>query len=137
MSKKTLCLYADGASRGNPGNAAAAYLLVSDKKILFEEGNYLGITTNNVAEYTAIIKAMQKAKEFTNDRLIIYSDSQLVTKQLNGEWKIRKKHLKILNDEIKRLSKEFESVRFIHVSRDNPFIRRADKAANDVLDDRN
>lgn len=131
----TLLIYTDGASRGNPGIAAAAFILVKDGKKIFEQCKYLGKQTNNQAEYQAIILALTKALEFSEKDLILYSDSELVIKQLNGDYRVRQPHLKLLKRKIMNLKEEFTSVTFSHISRDNIWIKNADILCNRCIDE--
>ena len=127
-------IYTDGASRGNPGKAAWAYLLVMAERPIASDSGYLGITTNNVAEYHAVIHGMKAAL----DRLLFHadlcSDSELVVRQIGGEYRVRAPHLRPLHLEALRLKERFLEIRVRSVSRDNPFITRADAMCNAVLD---
>ncbi len=110
--------YIDGASSGNPGPAGAG-VLISDKtagerKLLF----FLGETTNNVAEYMAFILCLEELKGFAN-KLIVYSDSELLVKQINGEYKIRNSILLNLYNKVKQLLGYFDSVKIKHIDREN------------------
>ncbi|MGC9309497.1 MAG: ribonuclease HI family protein [Candidatus Nanoarchaeia archaeon] len=123
-------IYTDGASRGNPGKAAAAFVVINDSnKIIKKKSKYIGIKTNNEAEYLAIIMALQEIK----GNLTITSDSQLVIKQLRGEYKINKPHLQELANKVNKLV-ENKQVIFKHVKRDNKYIAIADQLVNQVLD---
>ena len=92
-----LKVYTDGGSRGNPGKSACAFIVVKDGNIIKEDSKFLGIKTNNEAEYTAIISALSfvKEKEFN-----LFSDSELVIKQLNREYQVRQGHLAKLKEEV-------------------------------------
>jgi len=133
-----LQIYTDGASRGNPGPSAYAFVFVSknDKKVIYKEADYLGETTNNKAEYHAIINALDKAAEYTRGDIEVYSDSQLAIKQINREYRIKNDELQKLCDKVYSLKERYASVKFIHVPRENEFIRIADKMCNEVLDER-
>lgn len=128
-------VYADGASRGNPGPSAWAYLLVKNGQTIYCEKDYLGDKTNNVAEYAAIIEALKKAESYTRWELHVYSDSILVINQINKEWRIKKKHLSKLCDEVYSLRQKFQEVKFRHTSRGNKFIKKADNLCNDCLNE--
>lgn len=99
-----------------------------------QKAEYLGIKTNNEAEYIAIIKALRKAREYTRWKIKVYSDSQLVVNQINGDWRIKKEHLAELFKDVKEASMFFDQVEFFHVSRENQFIKICDKLCNEELD---
>ena len=94
----TLDIYADGASRGNWGPAAWAFVYVNDNKIFYKNSDYIGIKTNNTAEYLAIINGLKEAEKFHRGKIRIFSDSQLVIRQINKEYRITKSHLSDLCD---------------------------------------
>ena len=100
-----MTIYCDGGSRGNPGSAACAFVVVEDDAVVFKEGKHLGIETNNVAEYTAVLQAVKwlSKEKITNSKsqVIINLDSQLVERQLNGFYKVKNEKLGILYDKIK------------------------------------
>ena len=129
-----ISIFTDGASRKNPGPAASAFVILQDNRILYEESSYLGVQTNNQAEYQAIIQSLQKAREFTRDIITVYSDSELVIKQLNGEYRVKQPHLKSLWNEVNRLTNTFSNIRFIHVQRGHLWIKYVDKLCNQNLD---
>ncbi|PWI48997.1 ribonuclease H [Candidatus Heimdallarchaeota archaeon B3_Heim] len=126
-------IFTDGAARGNPGPAAAAFLLVQNEKLLHKQNFFLGNRTNNQAEYQAIIKALEVAKGYTKDSIVLFSDSELVIKQLKGEYKVKSPHLRTLNHEVITQIKYFSSVKFIHAPRTNSWIKKADKLCNVLL----
>jgi ribonuclease HI len=134
MNEEDFIVYTDGASRGNPGPAAAAFVFLQNNEIVFKKGFFLGTMTNNQAEYQAIIKALMKARNFVKTKIVVFSDSELVIKQLNEEYRVTKPHLKILKEETMNLVKEYTSVRFEHVSRQNKWIQFVDKLCNQKLD---
>src|SRR5690348_13599566 len=106
-----LIIHTDGGSRGNPGPAACAFVAEENGSEVYKESKYLGIKTNNFAEYSGVTLALQwiaKEVPITNYQfpIIFYLDSELVVKQLNGLYKIKNEVLKKLNDEIKRVIKE-------------------------------
>lgn len=134
-----LIIYTDGASRGNPGPAAYGFTISDeDDKLIYEEGGYIGLATNNVAEYTAVLQALKHVKEkFASKRLLqieLLADSQLVARQLAGHYKIKAKHLKPLIEQIKILVLELGGVIFDHIPRFQN--TQADKLANQALDSR-
>ena len=131
---KILKVYTDGASRGNPGPAACAFIVVQSSKILFSEVEYINHATNNVAEYKAIIIALNYVKDSYSGEIEINSDSNLAIQQINGKWKINYPHLAKLHKEVLETSKKFKQARFIHVPRENHFIKKCDELCNRKLD---
>ena len=135
---KKIKLYTDGGSRGNPGPAALGVVIESEsagKKIY---GEYLGERTNNQAEYEAVIFGLKKIKHMIggdmalDSEIEIYLDSELIVKQINGEYKIKEKEIRNLFIDVWNLRLDFKSVRFIHVPREKN--AEADAAVNQVLD---
>ncbi|MCZ7362369.1 MAG: ribonuclease HI family protein [Candidatus Methanoperedens sp.] len=127
-------IYTDGASRGNPGSAACAYIIVKDGDIIKQSSKFIGQATNNTAEYHAIINALKDAEKYTRSELKVFSDSELVIRQINKEYRIKKTHLSQLCSEVYSLVQKFEKVEFFNVGRENKFIKQADKLCNDRLD---
>lgn len=132
-----LIIYTDGASRGNPGPASYGFT-VSDKnkKLVYEEGKYIGTATNNIAEYSAVVSAFEWiSKNIKGDiEIRLYADSKLVAEQLSGKWKIKNPGLKPLFYQIKALETNFKSATYTHVPREQNTI--ADRLANQALDSR-
>ncbi len=122
----------DGAARGNPGPAAFAYVIAVDGQTVLEHAGRLGKATNNVAEYTALVKALEQVGELGAERLVIRSDSELLVKQMNGEYKVKNPALRDLYEEAVDLSRGFASVRLEHVRREQN--KRADQLCNHALD---
>lgn len=132
-----LIIHTDGASRGNPGLSSYGFTISDEKgKLLHEEGEFIGITTNNVAEYTAVYEALKCVREkFSKEgkaQIELYADSKLVAEQLSGNYKIKAKHLKPIIEGIKILSLELGGVTFSHVPRSKNTL--ADELANQALD---
>jgi ribonuclease HI len=129
-----LTIHTDGASRGNPGAAAFAYVIARDGQPLIEEAGCLGTLTNNQAEYTALIKALEHALELGPEhRLIIHSDSELMVKQMNGAYRVKNEDLIGLYEQAQRLVRRFRGgVALRHVRRDQN--SRADALCNEALD---
>ena len=125
-------IYTDGASRGNPGNAAIAYVIVERGKILESGSEFIGVATNNEAEYKAIIKALKEAKKYKPKKVKCYSDSNLVINQLKGLWKVKAPQLSDFYNEVKNLEKEFK-IEYCHVPRSNKWITICDSMANHEL----
>lgn len=131
----TLHLFSDGGSRGNPGNAAIACVIEDPVTgtVLKEHFERIGVETNNVAEYRALIKGLELARDFQPNRLIAHLDSELVVKQVNGEYKVKMPTLQPLVDEVQELAGELADVVFTHIPRgDN---HRADALVNRALDE--
>jgi ribonuclease HI len=125
-------LFFDGASRGNPGKAAAgAVLYGSDKTIVGEVSTYLGVKTNNQAEYIALVLGLQKAITLGIKNIHVYGDSLLVIKQMKGEYKVKNAKLLVYYKNATTLAKSFESISFTHVQRHLNAV--ADKLANDAF----
>ncbi len=124
-------LFVDGASRGNPGPAGYGFVIETEDGS-FEGYGYLGKSTNNVAEYTALIEGLKKALDMGVKELEIYSDSLLVVKQIKGEYRVKKPHLMPLFEEAKKLLQNFEKVSIFHIERNRN--RRADTLANLGID---
>ena len=125
-------IFSDGGSRGNPGEAAIGYVIKLGEATVFESGQLIGIATNNVAEYTAIIRGIQKAKQLGFYDVEFFVDSQLVEKQLKGEYKVKSPELKLLYDELKSEIINLKSFTVSHVRRE--FNKQADKLVNEALD---
>ena len=126
-------LFTDGGSRGNPGESAVAYFIFNDDSSLKAFGSdYLGIQTNNFAEYTALINGLKTAILNDIKKLDCYLDSELVVKQLNGQYKVRNEEIKKLYLTILNLKREFGVLTFNNIPRkENAF---ADQLVNIVLD---
>ncbi len=125
-------IYTDGAARANPGPAAFAYIIQRPGASAIEENGCLGDTTNNIAEYTALVRALEHAKRLGGRRLVVLSDSELMVKQMNGEYKVKHPGLQPLFQEAKALTRPFESVVFRHIRREEN--KRADQLCNYALD---
>lgn len=130
-------IYCDGGSRGNPGPAAAAFVVFEDGREVFSKSDYLGITTNNIAEYHAAIGALQwlqKLSSSNTKKIEIFFDSELVSKQLKGEYKIKKNHLKLLAAKAKNIERLLPfKIEYKAIPRNKN--RRADELVNKVLDE--
>ncbi len=134
--KETMIIYTDGGSRGNPGQAAIGVFFPSLEK---RYGERIGETTNNVAEYKAIIFALKKAKQLIGSEkagktdVCIRSDSQLVVNQLSGTFKLKEEELFPLFISVWNLKQEFASVSFEHIPREQNTV--ADSLVNEALDE--
>ena len=132
--EKVIHVYTDGASRGNPGKSAIAFVITDEKgNIIKEEAKFIGECTNNIAEYSALILALNEAKNISK-KIVCFSDSKLMINQLIGAYKVKKSHIKELFAKVKKLEKLFESVEYRNVPRTNPFIKKADYMVNKILD---
>lgn len=128
-------MYTDGASRGNPGPAAAAVKIVDENGgVLKRVSKVLGKRTNNEAEYEALIMALSVAGDFTKGHVHCFLDSELVVKQLDGKYRVRNSRLRDLWLRVHSLQERFQQVTFSHISREDKNIREVDKQANRVLD---
>ena len=129
-----LTIYTDGASRGNPGAAAFAYVIRREGQPSIEEAECLGDTTNNQAEYTALVRALERALQLgPHHRLLIHSDSELMVKQMNGEYRVKNADLRDLYEQACALRQRFEgAVTIRHVRR--ALNKRADELCNQALD---
>lgn len=127
-------IHTDGGSRGNPGPAAAGiHLQDSQGRVLVAQAFYLGETTNNVAEYTGIIKALESAQSLGAEAVELYSDSELLVKQLNGQYAVRSPNLKPLYQDARSLLRQFNYWHVFHVLRDQNVL--ADRLVNQALDE--
>jgi len=126
-------LFTDGGSRGNPGPAAYGFVLEGeDGDCLAAEGEAIGVATNNVAEYRALLAGLQRAFELGVDELVIVSDSELLVKQLRGEYRVKNETLKKLVEEVNALTHDLKSIEYTHVLRAENTM--ADEIVNVVLD---
>lgn len=132
MLTGVLTIYTDGASRGNPGPAAAGAVLYNGQNKKCECGKYIGIATNNEAEYQAIILALQKAKILKARQINFFLDSELAVKQLNHQYKVKDEKIIPLFIKIWNLIIDFDKISFSHIPREKN--KEADKLANKILD---
>lgn len=128
-----LKLYADGGSRGNPGNSASGFVLLDmEDNILIERGVYLGVTTNNQAEYQALKLGLEEAKKLQPKSVHVYMDSLLVINQMLGKFKVSNRDLWPIHDANRNLANSFRHVSYTHVPRE--LNRLADAMVNKALD---
>jgi probable phosphoglycerate mutase len=126
-------LSTDGGARGNPGPAAFGYVLeAEDGTVLDARGEAIGVATNNEAEYRGLVAGLEKAIELGVDELEVVSDSELVVRQMRGEYKVKKETLRSLNQEASDLARRLENVSFTSVRREHNEL--ADSLVNEALD---
>jgi ribonuclease HI len=126
-------LSTDGGARGNPGPAAYGYVLEADDgTVLAAHGEAIGVATNNVAEYRALIAGLEKAAEVGVDELEVVSDSELLVKQMKGEYRVKHENLRPLAVQASRLARQIGRVRWTSVRREHNEL--ADRLVNDALD---
>jgi len=131
-----LMVFSDGGARGNPGPAAAAFLILSEEgRILKTHRRFIGLCTNNQAEYRALIAALESAAALNSEEVTCHLDSELVVKQLTGEYAVKNSELSLLWRKVRELRKHFKEVKFVNVPRTNSFIQRADELVNQTLDE--
>lgn len=126
-------IYCDGGARGNPGPAAYGFVVKNNGQIIREQKEFIGIATNNVAEYTSVIAALKwLAKSYVGQDLNFFLDSQLVASQLSGLFKIKNSTIRNLVFEIQTLESEFAQIRYTHIPREKN--KEADRLVNQALD---
>jgi ribonuclease HI len=126
-------LFTDGGARGNPGPAASAFVLETlDGELLDARGDAIGVATNNVAEYRALIAGLERAKELGVTDLDVVSDSELMVKQMQGEYRVKNDALRELFNRAARLERSIGAVSYTAVRRHHN--ARADQLVNDALD---
>jgi ribonuclease HI len=126
-------LSTDGGARGNPGPAAYAYVLeAEDGTVLDARGEAIGVATNNVAEYRALVEGLRKAGEIGVSEVVVVSDSELVVKQMRGEYKVKNAALRELSIEAGRLARQLGKVTYTAVRREHNEL--ADRLVNEALD---
>jgi probable phosphoglycerate mutase len=126
-------LFTDGGARGNPGPAAYGYVLeAEDGTVLAAHGEAIGIATNNVAEYSALLAGLQKAVELAVGEVEVVSDSELMVKQMRGEYKVKNVALRELSLQAAQLARQVGTVRYTAVRREHNEL--ADRLVNEALD---
>lgn len=129
---KKLSVYVDGGSRGNPGPAGIGALVLNEKGAVIREYNkYIGITTNNVAEYNAVIYGLQEALIERADAIELYLDSELVAQQLKGEYKVKNANIRPLFEQALHLISGFKKCVITRIGREDN--KRADKLVNKAI----
>jgi ribonuclease H / adenosylcobalamin/alpha-ribazole phosphatase len=126
-------LYTDGGARGNPGPAAYAFVLeAEDGTVLAAEGQAIGVATNNVAEYSALVAGLERAVELGLDDVEVVSDSELLVKQMRGEYRVKNDALRALSLEAAALARKLRRVEYRAVRREHNEL--ADRLVNEALD---
>jgi ribonuclease HI len=126
-------LYTDGGARGNPGPAAFAYVLeAEDGTVLASHGEKIGVATNNVAEYRALVAGLERAVELGVRELEVVSDSELLVKQMRGEYRVKNEALRDLSRQAARLAGKLTKVEYRHILREHNEL--ADRLVNEALD---
>ena len=126
-------LFTDGGARGNPGPAAYGFVLeAEDGTVLASRGERIGVATNNVAEYRALVAGLEKALELSVPEVEVVSDSELLVKQMNGEYRVRNEALRGLSLQAARLAREIGNVSYTAVRREHNEL--ADRLVNEALD---
>lgn len=127
-------LYTDGGSRGNPGDSACAFVICKmDDTVVEKSGYYMGMATNNQAEYYGMKVGLERARDLGIDRVTLFSDSQLVVNQMNGIYKVKNQELAPLNADVKELAAGFLKIQFIYIPRE--LNKTADTEVNRILDE--
>jgi ribonuclease HI len=134
MEQIKVIAYADGGSRGNPGPAGAGAFLEINGECVSQVSEYIGIATNNVAEYSGLVKILEKALELGYKNIEVRMDSELVVKQIKGEYRVKNEGLKPLFAKAKLLASKFDTFAISHVRREAN--KLADRLANDAMDKR-
>ncbi|MDK2877939.1 MAG: ribonuclease [Thermoanaerobacteraceae bacterium] len=131
---RKITVFTDGASRGNPGDAGIGIVFIDESGgVVKEISDYIGQTTNNIAEYTALIRALNEAIEMNCDEIDIITDSELMVKQIKGEYQVKNEGIKNLYKQVQDFLKEFKSYSITHVRREQN--KRADELANRGIDE--
>ena len=134
--EKDVTIYTDGAARGNPGPSASGFMAYHGGRLLHKHFEYNGKQTNNYAEYRAILLALEWCvSEKSIGHVRLYSDNELVVRQLNGDYRLKSASLRPLNESVKECVKRLKRVEFGNVRRENIYIKAVDRALNGLLDD--
>ncbi len=125
----------DGGSRGNPGAGAIGVIVRTERTILTKHSSFIGkFVTNNIAEYEALIKALELASKHTKSEITCNLDSELVVKQLLGEYRVKNEKLRELFCKVQKLQENFEKIKYVHVSRWDEYQQICDEMLNAELD---
>jgi ribonuclease HI len=133
-SQKPWLVMVDGAARGNPGQAGCGAAICDENGAVVKElSRYLGHTTNNVAEYEGLLMGLEALLQLGQKKVVVQSDSELLVRQLNGQYRVKDEKLKLLFERAMALLRQFESYRILHVRRE--MNKLADRLANQGIDD--
>lgn len=127
-------VYIDGASKGNPGKSGYGIAIYKNNQLIKKTGAFIGITTNNVAEYLSLIFALIECLPFVEDEIEIKTDSQLLVNQVKGKYKVKDEKLKILNNIVKFLISKYNNLRITKISREENKI--ADRIASSFIENK-
>ncbi|MDP3975818.1 MAG: ribonuclease HI family protein [bacterium] len=128
-----LLVFSDGGSRGNPGPAGCGAVICDKKgKVLKKLKKYIGIATNNVAEYEGLLLGLKEAAKMKGEQITCYADSLLVMEHMSGRWKVKHEGLKPLHKKATTLTKKFSKISFHHIPRERNTL--ADELANQAMD---
>jgi len=130
----SLRIYSDGGSRGNPGDSAFAVVVCRDERIIHRYSEYIGLSTNNVAEYRGLIYAIGYAIDSGEDDVEFVMDSKLVIEQMKGKYKVKAERLMRMHEDAKAMASSIRNVKFTHVKRADPMITMADALLNIEMD---
>lgn len=129
-------MYTDGGSRGNPGKSACAFVICKmDGSVVEKSGQYIGVATNNQAEYYGFLRGLERARDLGINKVVLMSDSQLVVSQMTGKYKVKNQELAPLHQQVREVADSFESVKFVYVPRE--LNKTADLEVNRILDENN
>lgn len=132
---KQVLIFSDGGSRGNPGPAASAFMVLSEnREVLVKNARYIGLRTNNQAEYEALIAALEFSAGIEVEEAVCHLDSELVAKQLAGAYTVKNAELKKLCRRAQELARGFKRISYVNVPRTHPNIQTVDALLNEVLD---
>jgi ribonuclease HI len=129
----TVQIFTDGAARGNPGPAGIGVVIRNEKEVLLEVADYIGKATNNVAEYMALIRGLEEAIDMGERSVEVFADSELIVKQIKGEYRVKNEGLAPLHYNAKSLIKKFKDFSITHVPREEN--EHADLLSNKGIDD--
>jgi ribonuclease HI len=132
-SQKAWVVMVDGAARGNPGPAGCGAVIYDENGVVVQQlSQYLGHTTNNVAEYEGLLMGLEAFLQLGRKHIVVQSDSELLVRQLNGQYRVKDEKLKVLFERAMTLLRQFDSYRILHVGRE--LNKLADRLANHGID---
>ena len=132
LKNKKIILYIDGGSRGNPGPAGIGVVVLdAEEKKIKDLHKYIGEATNNIAEYSALLYGLEEAATLGADEIVVHMDSELVVKQLHGEYKVKDENIKVIFEKVVSILKKFKSFEIKHIDRSKN--KEADKLVNKAI----